>query len=205
MLLIHGTSVFVRQHVALIGKHGHIWELSIEVLNRVANGLRAAIDFQGNGTGYFGKIGTGCGNATGTIDNVVSLGLANLAKPFTAFDPLLVLVNESIYARVQEPNPLASFGQETTRNQPLISPSRNGLRRHVEHFAKILDGMNRLFGFFYAKVHRIGNVFDEESKIVDRVITFNQTVTGPVRTNLGYPEKEEVVGVVLARIQFAKQ
>ena len=106
---------------------------------------------------------------------------------------------------MQEPDPFAAFGDKPAGDQTLISPSGNGLGRNVEPLAQIFDGVDRFGSFFETQVHRVGDVFDEEAKVMDRIFPFDQSHRVGIGTNLGDTIEQEIERVVLRRIQFRQK
>jgi hypothetical protein len=205
MLLIQRAFILLRERLALFWKDSHGRVFPVEVLNRVTNGLNTSVYLAGNLSNDFGQIVALCGQSSGSINDLVPFYIRHLAKTFTALDPMSVLGDESLDARVEESDSLAALGDKSPGHQTLFPPSRNGLGRDVESLAQVLDGMHRFGGFFEAQVHRIGDVFDEKPQIVRCVLAPNQTHRMNVRADLGDSIEQEIERVFLGRIQFRQE
>jgi hypothetical protein len=65
--------------------------------------------------------------------------------------------------------------------------------------------VNWFGGFFEAQIHRVGDVFDEKPKIMQRILALDQSHRVRIGTDLSDPVKQEIKRVVLARIQFGQE
>jgi hypothetical protein len=205
VLLVEGSFVLFGEHIALFWENSHGRIFPVEILDGVSNGLDASVHIAGNLTNDFGKVVALAGQSASPVDDLIAFGIGHLAEAFAPLDAEFVLMNEPLDARVQEPDPLAPLGDEPAGNQTLISPSGNGLGRNVEPFAQILDGVDRFGGFFETQVHRVGDVFDEEAKVMDGILSFDQSHRVGIGTDLGHPIEQEIEWVVLRRIQFRQK
>src|SRR5262249_51346822 len=79
------------------------------------------------------------GQASGPIDNVLSLLVRQLAETCPASDAFLVALHEAVYAAPQEPNALTAVEHEPATDQTQLSPTRNGLGRHIELLSQLFD------------------------------------------------------------------
>jgi hypothetical protein len=205
VLLVEGSFVLFGEHIALFWENSHGRILPVEILDGVSNGLDASVHIAGNLTNDFGKVVALAGQSASPVDDLIAFGIGHLAEAFAPLDAEFVLMNEPLDARVQEPDSLAAFGDEPAGDQTLISPSGNGLGRNVEPLAQILDGVDRFGGFFETQVHRVGDVFDEEAKVMDRIFPFDQSHRVGIGTDLGHPIEQEIEWIVLRRIQFRQK
>jgi hypothetical protein len=65
--------------------------------------------------------------------------------------------------------------------------------------------VDRLGSFFEAQIHRVGDVLDEKSKIMQCILTLDQPHRVRIGADICDPEKQEIKRVILARIQFGQE
>ncbi len=154
------------------------------MFDRVANGFDAPIHVLGHSTSNFGGAAAGFGQATGTIDDFVFVGLRQLAEALSATDFFSVGFYEIINAGVEESHAFsATVKNELATDQALLAPAGDCLAGDVEHLCEIFDRMDRLTKFLDTNVCRCGQVFDESMKIVTQIFAVdfhNRCVFGSV-------------------------
>src|SRR4029077_2603617 len=105
-----------------------------------------------------------------TLDHVAPLFVGELAEALTAANPLGVVRDEPFDAAPQKADALSlAVEQKSPTDEALLPPAGDRLRRDVEHFAQLVDGMNRLARVFDLHIGRIGHVFDEQAQIVSQL------------------------------------
>jgi hypothetical protein len=205
VLLIKGSLVFLGEGFSLFGEDGHGWIFAIEILDRVTDRLDTSVNFLGNVPNDFGQICTLGSESAGTIDDVIALCIRHLTETLSSLDADFVEVYEAFDTGMKKPNAFSPFGNKPPRYKPLISPTGNRLGRHVEKLAQILDGVNRFGSFFETKIHRIGDILDEQSQVMLRIVPLDQAHAARLGTNFSDAIEEEVEWIFLRPIEFREK
>src|SRR5262245_12819864 len=108
MLLIDLAPHFLVENPHLLRKYGLLGMTAVELLERIAHRLHAAIHVLRNAAGNLAGAAAGLGHPPRAIDNFSPLIFREQAKSLAALDPLAVLRHETIDAAPQKPDALAT-------------------------------------------------------------------------------------------------
>jgi len=75
----------------------------------------------------------------------------------------------------------------------------------VKHTAQVFDGVDGFAGVFDGHVGRIGNVFDEETQVVPRLVASDQRMGRCLRAKIGDAVRQVLVGIIALRFQFVQE
>jgi hypothetical protein len=87
---------------------------------------------------------TRIGKGACSLDDLVAIVIRQLREACSAPNAIRILRNESIDGTPQETNSLSSVDVKVTTRQAAVTPSQDGLRRHVEYPGEIVNGQNSL-------------------------------------------------------------
>ena len=129
------------------------------------------------------------------FDHLALFVVAQLTESFAAADLVTIVGDEPLDAAVQEADSFASAEQQPAADQARLSPAADGLGRHAEHFAQLVNRVDLLADFVDRDIGRIAQVLDQQPQIVLQIGRGDAVPTrrfGPV---VGDPETEVVEGV----------
>src|SRR5262249_16893426 len=146
------------------------WVLFIELLKGVTHRLDRAVHVLGHAPSHFRRAATSANQSPRPLHHISPLIVAELAKSLASAYSLAVLSDKTLDAAPQDTYslPLAVKYKPTT-HEPLFTPPRNRLCRDVEHFAQLIDGMDRLAGIFDLHIGRVRNVFNKQPQVMSHI------------------------------------
>jgi hypothetical protein len=180
--------------------------LLVEVLNGVPNGLGRSFHFLGNPSADFGqRRGAAFRHSSGSIEDLFALFVGELAEPGSTGHVVGVLADEPLHGRLQKSHAPSAVDQEPSTDEAALSPAVDRLGGNIEPLADVLDRKDRLLHVFGSKIRARGDVFDEESQVMDHVFAVQHQIRIVVGAILSNPITDVLVRVRFRGIDFAQQ
>ncbi len=205
ILLIDLPLGFQLQRSEVVGKHGRVGMVVVELLQRVADRLRAAAGPLRQPLGDVGGAAAGAGQPPRPFDDHRPLFVAQLAELRAAAHPLLVVLHETFHRTLQETQPLPAVHHEPPADQPLPPPAGNRLGRYVEMLGQFFDGHHPLARRFRRHARCFRNVLHKQPQIVLGLLSRQLQIGVRLRTIIGDPEADILVRIDASRVEFAQQ
>ena len=203
ILLIDLALRFRLQRPVVLGKHGGVGMVLVELPQRVADGFGAAAGLPGQPLGDFGGSAAGAGEPPGPLDDRRPLFVGQLAELRAAMHPLLVVLDETIDGALQEADPLAAVDHEPPADQAVAPPAGNGLGRDVELLGQRFHRQHPLARRVGRHAGRIGNVLDEQPQVVAGLLPGKFQIGVGLGPEVGDPVADVLVGVGPRRVQLS--
>src|SRR5690606_22623485 len=140
----------------------------------------------------------------GALDDLIALGLGELAEPLAALHAFFVFRNETLDTALQKADAFATVEQKPTADESLLTPARDRLGRYAKHPAQVLDGVDRFAGVLDAHIRRVRDVLDKQPQVMPRLVARNERMGSRLGTEIGDAIREIFVRIRTAGIQLVQ-